>query len=68
MNPTICIIFCFLQGSPQPATSRASYCDVMNAAIGGPFRASKQDTLKTRQDADTLNKVGVRLCGWKPKK
>ena len=52
----------------QPAVSKASYCDVMQTAIGGPFRASPKDTLKTRQTADTINRAGKALCGWGVKK
>lgn len=58
------VMFCTATAPAPAAVSRAGYCDVMRSAIGGPFRASSHDTTKTRQDADTLNRVGLALGCW----
>ena len=49
--------------SEDPPVKAASFCDVMGRS-GGPFRWSKDDTRETKERADVLNAIGVRLCGW----
>lgn len=47
-----------------PPISKAGFCDVMQRAIGGPFRWAKEDTRATKEQADKINAAGKTLCRW----
>lgn len=56
------VLRCELPAAPPVA--KASFCDVMARAVGGPFLWSSQDTRGTKEQADKINAAGKALCNW----
>jgi hypothetical protein len=60
-------VFDLMNPKQQPRINQATFCDVMNAR-GGPIRWNPRDTRMTKEQADAINRAGIRLCGWGTKK
>lgn len=63
MGGTVCIgilvMWCFA-GDVPAAPSGATFCQ-----IAKPFYWSSGDTRMSKEQADTHNRKGKKLCGWK---
>jgi len=53
----ILVAYCMSRDVPSNA---ATFCKTAT-----PLYFSKSDTLQTREEIDTHNKIGKALCGWK---
>lgn len=51
---------CFETKKPEPPPQGALFCQVAE-----PFLWSPNDTRKSKEQADTHNRKGKKLCGWK---
>ena len=49
----------FSCSAPTAAVPHASFCD-----IAKPIQWAAADTRKTKEQADSHNRVGKQLCGW----
>lgn len=58
----ICILFCLQLSPPSAATVGATFCQTAR-----PIYWSAGDTRATKEQADTHNRIGRKLCGWKGK-
>lgn len=45
--------------APEGLADQARFCDVAE-----PIMLSRADTRLTKEQADRLNRVGKRICGW----
>jgi hypothetical protein len=56
----VAFIYVSLTCTPaQPVQAGVKFCDVAK-----PIRWHSSDTRQTKEQADKLNRVGKKLCGW----